>query len=163
MRRIQSIAFLVTLAVLVAGCANPLMDKPAPDFAAKDIAGNEIVLSDLRGKIVLLDFWATWCPPCIDELPNVKRIYDKNKDKDFYVLGISLDSELSQLEVFVEKAQIEWPQIFELGEDGYNISEAYGVEYIPTTFLLDRNGAIRHVGLRDTNLERAVDKLLESG
>ncbi len=163
MQRIQSIAFLIAFAALAAGCADPLMDKPAPDISARDIAGDMIKLSDLQGKVVLLDFWATWCPPCVEETPNIKRIYEKHKGKDFHVLGISLDIELSQLEAYVEKAQIEWPQIYELEVDGYDISDAYGVEYVPATFLLDLNGVVRHVGLRDTELERAVDKLLESG
>ena len=79
MRKKQVIAFLFAFSVFAAGCGNPLMDKPAPDFSARDIAGDVIKLSDLHGKVVLIDFWATWCPPCIEEAPNIKRIYEKNK------------------------------------------------------------------------------------
>jgi peroxiredoxin len=137
-----------------------MVGKPAPDFKAKDLAGNEIALSELQGSVVLLDFWATWCPPCLEELPNVKRIYRRNTDKDFRVLGISLDSELVELEAFMKGTDIEWPQIFDDGVPGGSIADAYGVEFIPATFLLDRNGTVRYVDLRDMDLERAVARLL---
>ena len=152
--------FVIICALLLFGCGSPMVGQPAPDFVAEDLAGNEIVLSELRGNVVLIDFWATWCPPCIAELPNVKRIYRRNKDKDFRVLGISLDSELPELEAFLKGSDIEWPQIFEEAVPQGSIADAYGVEYIPATYLLDRNGIIRYVDLRDMELERAVAKLL---
>jgi peroxiredoxin len=160
MKRIQTVVVVIALAALVGGCGNPMVGTQALDFRAKDLSGNEIVLSELRGNVVLIDFWATWCPPCIEELPNVKRIYGKNKDKDFVIIGISVDREFDDLEAFLEGSGIDWPQIFDYGVAGGRISDAYRVEFIPSTFLIDRNGIIRHVDLRDTELERAVSELL---
>ena len=154
-------AALLSVLVISAACAKDPTGTPAPDFRAGDIAGNEISLSDYRGKVVLLDFWATWCAPCVEELPNVRRVYEKYGKNGFEVIGISLDVDQIDLEAFLLRERIDWPQIFD-GKGWENeISRLYGVQSIPSTFLLDRNGFIRHVGLRGSDLELSVAALLD--
>lgn len=151
-----ALALLVTLTT----CGgDPWIGRPAVDFAAEDLTGKRISLSDYRGKVVLLDFWATWCGPCLAELPNVKQVHDKYKDKGLVVIGISLDRDRSRLQSFVMQQGVHWPQIFE-GGGGYNIAQLYRVNAIPSTFLLDREGVIRYTNLRGPRLERSVVRLL---
>jgi peroxiredoxin len=139
----------------------PAIGMQAADFAASDLSGKSISLSDYRGKVVLLDFWATWCGPCINELPNVKYVHDKYKDAGLAVIGISLDARRNDLEYFVRMADINWPQIFD-GKGWENeLSRLYNIYSIPTTILLDRNGVIRYMNLRGHDaLENAVRNLL---
>jgi thiol-disulfide isomerase/thioredoxin len=139
----------------------PTIGVRAADFAAPDLFGNAVSLSDYRGKVVLLDFWATWCGPCVSELPNVKYIYEKYKDAGLAVIGISLDANRNDLEYFVRIADIEWPQIFDGKGWENDLSRLYNIYSIPTTILLDRNGVIRYMNLRGHDeLEHAVRDLL---
>ena len=95
-----------------------MIRKPAPDFSSTDINGNPISLKDYRRKVVLLDFWATWCGPCIAEMPNVKKIYDTHKDMGFVVIGISSDNNASEVRDFLKECELPWRQIVD-GQDGH--------------------------------------------
>jgi thiol-disulfide isomerase/thioredoxin len=134
---------------------------PAPDFSFSTFrGGKELALSDLRGKVVLLDFWATWCEPCMVELPNVKRVYQTYHDKGFEIVGISLDTNEVALREVLEKEHIPWPQYFDgLGWDN-KIARSYRVFSIPTSFVLDHEGVIRYRDVRGEELEKAVAKLI---
>jgi peroxiredoxin len=109
---------------------------------------------------VLIDFWATWCGPCIQELPNVVAAYQQFHEQGFEVLGISLDRERERLDQFLARQNMPWPQIHDTPEAGA-IANKYGVESIPATFLLGRDGKIARVGLRGEDLHDAVQLLLE--
>jgi thiol-disulfide isomerase/thioredoxin len=134
--------------------------KTPPAIRAKDLQGKPHTLQQYRGKVVLLDFWATWCAPCRAELPNVKALYAKYKDQGFAVLGVSLDEDRGALETFVKREGMDWPQLFEGKSWRSEIAQRYGVTAIPRTVLLDRQGVIRRVDARGEALEQAVAELV---
>jgi peroxiredoxin len=135
----------------------------APDFALKDINGQTVRLSDYRGKVVLLDFWATWCGPCQVEIPWFVDLERKNKDKGFAVLGVSMDDEgWEVVKPFLSDLGVNYRVV--IGNE--ETSQLYGgVDALPTTFLIDRSGKIAavHVGLADRrDFEDGVQQLLQS-
>lgn len=132
--------------------------KPAPQFKVKDLKGKEISLEKYRGQVVLLDFWATWCGPCIAELPNVQKTYEKYKDKKFEIIGISLDRSATQLDNFLKKGKLPWVHYW---DDGGKVANQYSVTGIPSMFLLDGKGIIRTTDVRGGKLEKAVDTLVK--
>ncbi len=136
--------------------------RPLRPFTAMDIDGRQLALSDYRGKVVLVDFWATWCGPCLLEMPNVVRAYNTHHDKGFEIIGISLDHAGTESRVrgTMKRMGMDWRQIYE--GKGWNASIALenGVRRIPTTFLLDRTGKVRYTSLRGRALDAKVAELL---
>lgn len=131
-----------------------------PDFEVKDTAGEALTLSSYKGKVVLLDFWATWCGPCVAELPNVLEAYAKHHADGFEIIGISLDKEKGDLESFIKEKKMPWRQFFD-GKGWENeLAQTFGINSIPATYLLDRKGVIVGVGLRGPALEKAVAEAL---
>jgi thiol-disulfide isomerase/thioredoxin len=129
-----------------------------PEFKLTDLEGKPVSLADYKGKVLLLDFWATWCGPCKAELPNLLALYKSSHEKGFEILGLSLDRSEAALKGFVEENGIAWPNVY-LGAD-QAVAEAYGVSAIPTQFLFGRAGKLRYAGLRGEMVNRAVAKLL---
>lgn len=132
--------------------------KPALDFQVTDLKGEALSLEEYRGQVVLLDFWATWCPPCITEIPNVKKTYEKYKDQKFQIIGISLDRSSEPLEAYIEKEELRWHQYWDKSRQ---VSTMYKVQGIPSTFLIDGEGVIRDTNLRGHALEHAVADLVK--
>lgn len=136
---------------------------PFPPFDEKDMNGKPFSLAAFKGKVVLVDFWATWCPPCVAEMPNVVAAYKKYHDKGFEIAGISLDESRSALDAFLKKNDMTWPQYFD-GKGWDNVlAGKYGIRSIPATFLLDRDGKIIDRDLRGEDLEKAVAKAVGAG
>jgi len=129
---------------------------PFPDFDEKDVAGKHLSVGDYKGKIVLVDFWATWCPPCVRELPNVVGTYEKHHEKGFEIIGISLDQDETKLKNFTKDRKMTWQQYFDGKGWGNKLAAKYGVQSIPATFLIDREGKIIDKDLRGETLEQAV-------
>ena len=119
-----------------------LIGKPVPDFSATDLAGNPISLEQYQGKVVLLDFRATWSSPCLEDTPNVKKVYDAYKDKGFDIIGISLDNDEKRLRDYLKKYEIPWRQVYSGKRWDSPIAQQYGIRNIPTGWLIDRDGTL---------------------
>jgi cytochrome c biogenesis protein CcmG/thiol:disulfide interchange protein DsbE len=147
--------------------AKPL--PAAPEFALSNVAGGTLRLSDLKGKVVLLDFWATWCGPCRMGIPHLNELYRSNKAQGFEIVGISVDrgrgatSGLETVRQFTAKMPIDYPLVM---ADGPTVRAYGGINSIPTAFLIDRAGRVRkqYVGLQPKQVfERDVKALLAEG
>ena len=134
--------------------------KTFPDFASKGLAGEEVSLARLKGKVVLVDFWATWCPPCVAEMPNLKAAYEKYHGKGFEIVSISLDQSESALRDFIKRNSIPWAQVFDGKGWESPFAEKYGVDMLPTMYLLDAEGKIVGSNLGGMVLEEQLEKLL---
>lgn len=134
--------------------------KPIP-FEVKDTEGNVINLEKYKGKVVLLDFWATWCGPCRVDMPNVVSLYKKHHKNGFEIIGISLDRSRMALDRYVEANDMDWPQYFDGKYWQNDLVTMYSVKAIPATFLIDRQGVIRYRSLRGKQLDEAVSKLVK--
>jgi len=133
----------------------------APGFNVKSISGDQLSLEKLKGKIVLLDFWATWCGPCREEMPFVKDLWKKYGGDRFVIVGISLDRDRGALNRYLEKEGITWPQVYDGGGFDSRVSRLYGVHAIPHTVLIDQDGVVRAVGLRGGALSGKVGELIK--
>jgi peroxiredoxin len=131
-----------------------------PDFDVKDTEGKQLSIANYKGKVVLLDFWATWCPPCVRELPNVIKTYEAYHKQGFEVIGISLDKEEPKLASFTKEKNMTWVQYFDGLFWENKLAVKYGINSIPATFLLDGQGTIIGKDLRGEALEQAVAKAL---
>ena len=167
------VPFLLILSFLI-GCGAAVDDQSkrknkdsgqfesAPDFRLKSFSGKWLQLSDFRGKVIILDFWATWCPPCIKEIPHFVELSRKYADPGLVILGISLDrGGRSVLSGFINKYKVNYPILIADGK----VDKVYGgIQGIPTTFIIDRAGNIRqkYVGFRPKSVfEQEIIKLLQ--
>ncbi|ANE49818.1 TlpA disulfide reductase family protein [Flavisolibacter tropicus] len=132
----------------------------AMEFSQADTAGHPVSLSSFRGKYVLIDFWASWCGPCRRENPNVVKAYEKFKDKNFTVLGVSLDQEKDAWVKAIEKDKLHWTQVSDLQFWSNAVAQLYRVQSIPQNFLIDPNGKIIAKDLRGEELTAKLCQLL---
>ena len=142
------------------GRPEALVGKKAIAFNVTDLNGNDLSLEKYRGKVVLLDFWAVWCGPCIAEMPNVKQVYEKYKDANFQIIGINLDESRDTLVGYLEKEGITWPQFFDGNGWRNQVAGMYGINAIPHTYLIDGEGVVRKANVRGRALEPAVAELV---
>ncbi len=136
------------------------LGEMVPDFSATDLDGEPISIEAYRGKVVLVDFWAVWCGPCIVEMPNVKKVYEKYKDKGFDIIGISLDSDETKLRNFLKENDIPWRQVFSGKGWDSPVSRQYGIYSIPNMWLIDKEGKLISNNARGEKLEIMVVKAL---
>ena len=136
---------------------------PAPEIALSDTTGTPVPLSSLRGKYVLVDFWASWCGPCRNENPNVVRMYNKFKDKGFAIYSVSLDKDKNSWTKAIRNDNLIWTHVSDLKFWQSAAAQQYGVQAIPATFLLDRTGKIIAKNLRGDALEQKLEEVLKGG
>ncbi|MES2730130.1 MAG: TlpA disulfide reductase family protein [Bacteroidota bacterium] len=139
---------------------SPSIGKQAPEITLNNVDGKQVSLSSLRGKYVLIDFWASWCSPCRQENPNVVRMYNKFKGKDFEILGVSLDQDKAKWLAAIEKDKLTWMHVSDLKGWQSAGGQAYQVQSIPATFLIDKTGKIIAKNLRGEELERKMEEVL---
>ncbi len=133
--------------------------QEAPDFTQKTPEGKDMSLSDLRGKVVLVDFWASWCKPCRAENPNVVRMYNKYKSKGFDILSVSLDKTQDKWVNAIAQDNMTWHHVSDLKAWQNSAARQYGVQSIPFTVLVDKDGTIIQKNLRGRALENKLDEL----
>ncbi|AKD57347.1 TlpA disulfide reductase family protein [Spirosoma radiotolerans] len=136
---------------------------PAPEIALNDTTGTPVPLSSLRGKYVLIDFWASWCGPCRAENPNVVRMYNKFKDKGFAIYSVSLDQAKANWTKAIRNDNLTWTHVSDLKFWQSAAAQQYGVQAIPATFLLDKDGKIIAKNLRGEALEQKLEEILKGG
>lgn len=132
----------------------------APDLALESPKGDTVRLSSLKGEVVLLDFWASWCGPCRKENPQVRAMYQKYKDRGFEIYGVSLDHNATQWKIAIQQDQLPWIHVSDLKAWSSIAAKIYDVHGIPQTFLIDKDGRIHRSGLRGEQLEAELEYLL---
>jgi peroxiredoxin len=136
-----------------------LQGNPAPDFSLKDLAGTTIKLSDLRGKVVVLNFWATWCPPCREEIPSMMRLNGAMAGKDFRMLAVSIDEGgKDAVTGFFQKSGMSLPALLDTDQA---VGKRYGLTGVPETFVIDKKGVIlkKVVGAMDWSNPTVIEYL----
>lgn len=132
----------------------------APTFKVTDVDGKPIDLAQHKGNVIIINFWATWCDPCVQEFPNAKKLYTKFKDKGVQFIGVSLDDDIEDLRGFVKQFEVGWPQIFDGKRWRGAIPSLYHIQAIPTMVLLDRESKVRYVGSDAEAVTRIVTTLI---
>jgi peroxiredoxin len=134
--------------------------RMAPPFAITTTDGHRVSLDDLKGKVVLMDFWATWCAPCREALPHMREIAKKFRDEPLVVLSVSLDDDEQRWKDFVDKNEMTWPQYRDGGFKG-PIARTFAVEAIPHTFTIDSDGVLQDEHIGDASIEGKLKKLIK--
>lgn len=141
---------------------NNLVGKKAVEFTLPDVSGGEVALQSFRGKVVLLNFWATWCGPCREELPELDRVQEKFRKRGFTVVAVTVDNELENIRGFLKKYDLKLQALWDRRK---KVVDAYAVEKMPSSYLIDRSGVIRfiHRGYSPEELKRIeaeIDEML---
>lgn len=133
--------------------------ESAPDFTLVDLDGNQVSLSDFRGKTVFINFWATWCPPCRAEMPEIEAIYQEYKDKGVIVIGVDILESEDVVRRFVEQGGYSWTFVLDISGE---VAANYEVAAIPTSFFVDREGIIQAVSIGAMTKRAMENKLAEA-
>lgn len=120
------------------------LNSPAPDFTLKNLDGADVALSSFKGKVIVLDFWASWCGPCREEFPFLIELSKENKGKDFEIVAVNIDTKIDNCKKFVDK-QKEKPGFVIVNDSKGKTPELYKAENMPTTFIIDKKGVIRYI------------------
>jgi thiol-disulfide isomerase/thioredoxin len=150
MKRLSTLFLSLLIALyagsMMAGELKPYKGKPMPDFSLEDMNGKKHSLADYKGKVVLINFWATWCPPCVKEMPSMQRLQDKFADQPFETLAVNMGEDKATINDFLESPMMKaTPLSFAilLDADG-DVLKSWKIFAFPTTFLIDKEGNITH-------------------
>jgi thiol-disulfide isomerase/thioredoxin len=161
-----SILFYFIIPVSFSQIDNLKVGETAPEINLPDLKGNTIALSAFKGKVVLIDFWATWCSPCVEEQPQLHKLYEKynqsifNNGKGFEIYGVSLDSKKTDWQAAIKKMKINWVQVSDLKFWSSPVARLYNIEALPFNVLIDGNGVIIAENLHAEELENKLAELL---
>lgn len=142
MRLARFIPVLIAATLLAASAVQATTPAPAPDFALPSRDGGEVRLSELRGQVVMINFWATWCGPCRQEMPLLQQISARYEPLGFTLLGVNVEPDSAPAKAWLEKVPVTFPILFDREN---TVSASFGVEAMPSTVLVDREGRVRHV------------------
>lgn len=158
MKNIFALTILAILLLQCGGSSKVMQSSGIFDFTLESNQGDKITLSKLKGKIVIIDFWATWCPPCREAIPELIKLYDKYQGQDLIVLGIALDDRDDVIKLSQEM-KINYPVLF----DDKTVAKKYEVQSIPTLYLLDKNGKQVHkeIGFSEEGFKQIEEKVIE--
>ncbi|NOX19787.1 MAG: TlpA family protein disulfide reductase [Nitrospirae bacterium] len=164
--KVRKLIILTVLCVFVLSFSSVAQSSPwdidalvgtfAPDFTLQDLKGNKVSLIDFRGKVVLLNFWATWCPPCREEIPSLNKLMSQYQDKGLVIIGVSSDSSYKRLKAFARKYKINF---IVLHDATITVTRKYKVFSLPTTFLINKRGRIvqKFIGAYDWTSAEVID------
>ena len=140
------IASLITrclaLLVLASSAQAVSLQESAPDFTLKSLDGSNLRLEEYRGQVVLINFWASWCGPCRQEMPLLDRLHQRYEDTGFAVLGVNVEGEVGPARDIVDKTKVSFPVLIDTGQQ---VSERYNLEAMPSTIVVDRDGVVRYI------------------
>lgn len=163
-RRAAPVALAVTLGLsLLATSALALeAGERAPEIGLRDLNGQQVTMASLRGKVVLVDFWASWCEPCAQEMPVLERLYNQYRGQGFTVVGVSIDRDVANARTFLSRHRVSFPIVH---DGGQQVAGRYRPPRMPSSYIIDRNGIVRHVhgGFRASDApvyEREIRALL---
>ncbi len=132
---------LLSLTLGMATLPSHAEDKiPAPDFTLKSLDGKNIKLSEQRGDVVMINFWASWCGPCLQEMPALEQLHQRYKDLGFTLLGVNVEQDLKEAKAYLNKVNVTFPILFDVTNQ---VSNEYEISAMPTTYLVDRDGNLR--------------------
>ena len=159
----QKLPLLLAFALLVAPTnllAQNKKGKPVPEISLPGPLGNSVSLSSLKGKVILVDFWASWCRPCRNNNPNLVELHEKYKEKGFEIFSVSIDEDKSAWMAAISADHLFWPHVVDT--DGWRsvVASKFSVEAIPSSFLVDKNGFIRGYDMNKDDLDKAIASLL---
>lgn len=141
-----------------AGTSQVSVGRDAPDFALRSAAGNNLRLSEHRGQVVMINFWATWCGPCRQEMPKLDEIFARYEPAGFTLLGVNIDEDAERAQRLADELGVSFPLLF---DDEQNVSRLYDVQAMPMTVMVDRSGKVRsvHFGYRPGMEQRYLDEV----
>ena len=135
-------ATLVCSLLLAASAGAREISGPAPDFTLKSDTGENIRLEELRGQVVMLNFWASWCGPCRQEMPLLDDLYERYSPAGFTLLGVNVDADVADAKAVLEEIPVSFPIVYDTNS---KVSEAYNIDAMPSTVFIDRNGKLRYL------------------
>ncbi len=153
-----TLGLLITAFAATALASSDLEGKPAPDFALKSSTGENLRLSEFRGDVVMINFWATWCGPCRQEMPLLDELYARYERVGFNLLGVNIDDDSRRAMQMIEELGVDFPVLFDARKE---VSKLYKVDAMPVTVLVDREGKVRHVhhGYKPGYEEKYLDQI----
>ena len=133
----------------------------APDFSLKTISGKNIKLSELRGNVVMINFWASWCGPCLQEMPALEQLHQRYKDLGFTLLGVNVEHDIKEAKDYLKKVDISFPILFDVTNQ---VSNEYEISGMPTTYLVDRDGNLRklYIGYQPGSSEEVYQQEIKA-
>jgi peroxiredoxin len=149
---------------LAATAAALAVGARAPELGANDQSGNRVTIAGLRGSVVVVDFWASWCGPCAEEMPELERLYQRHRERGLVIVGVSQDRQASNMQSFLSRGRVTFPNVH---DGSHAIAGRYVPPRMPTSYVIDRRGVVRHVhaGYRAgdaATLEREIVALLDA-